>query len=303
MAMRRGQALTGFLFVLPALIFLAIFLIYPTFWTILLSFNEGRGLKFSDWVGLDNFVNLFTNDPKFLDLSHFPPSGAVFNNILWVIFNTMFCVGLGLLIAILADRVKYERVVKAIVFLPMAIAATAVAIIWLFVYSPNPNIGVLNAIFTFFNPNFEPVAWTGRPDTVNAALIVANIWTQTGFAMVVLSAALKGIPTEIVEASRVDGAKELQIFRHITVPMLSLAISVVTVTLVINVLKVFDIIYIMTAGGPGSASRVLAYTMYAETFQGGKGGYGSAVAVILLILVIPIMAFNIRRFRTEGVTR
>lgn len=303
MAMRKGQALTGLLFILPAIIFLGVFLVYPTIWTILLSFNEGRGLKFSDWVGLDNYVNLFTNDPKFLDLSSFPPSGAVFNNVMWVIFNTFFCVAFGLLIAVLADRVKYERVVKAIVFLPMAIAATAVAIIWLFVYSPNPDIGLLNAILTFFNPNFEPVAWTGRADTVNAALILANIWTQTGFAMVVLSAALKGIPTEIIEASRVDGAREFQIFRHITLPMLSLAISVVTITLIINVLKVFDIIYIMTSGGPGSASRVLAYTMYAETFQGGKAGYGSAVAVILLILVIPIMAFNIRRFRTEGVTR
>jgi alpha-glucoside transport system permease protein len=303
MSMRRGQALTGLLFILPAIIFLSVFLIYPTIWTILLSFNDGRGLKFSEWVGFENYINLFTNDPKFLDLSNFPPTGAVFNNVLWVIFNTIFCVSLGLLIAVLADRVKYERIVKAVVFLPMAIAATAVAIIWLFVYSPNPDIGLLNAIITFFNKDFEPIAWTGRADTVNAALIVANIWTSTGFAMVVLSAALKGIPTEIIEASRVDGAKEFQVFRHITVPMLSLAISVVTITLIINVLKVFDIIYIMTLGGPGSASRVLAYTMYAETFQGGKAGYGSAVAVILLILVIPIMALNIRRFRSEGVAR
>ncbi len=132
---------------------------------------------------------------------------------------------------------------------------------------------------------------------------MANVWTQTGFAMVVLSAALKGIPTEIIEAARVDGGKEFQVFRYITLPMLSLTIAVVTVTLIIWVLKVFDIIYIMTQGGPGASSRVIAYTMYVETFQGGKAGYGSAVAVILLLLVVPIMILNIRRFRSEGVTR
>ncbi len=121
--------------------------------------------------------------------------------------------------------------------------------------------------------------------------------------MVVLSAALKGIPTELMEAAKVDGANELSIFRRITLPMLSLPIAVVTVTLVINVLKVFDIIYIMTQGGPRGASRVIAYTMFVETFQGGRAGYGSAVAVIMLLLIIPIMLLNIRRFRTEGVVR
>src|SRR6476661_8406294 len=133
----RRQAIQGFLFTVPALAFLVIFLVYPTFWTIALSFNSGRGLKFSDWVGFQNYVNLFTHDRLFLDLTHFPPSGALFNNVLWVILNTALCVGLGLLIAVLADRVRYESVVKALIFLPMAIAATAVAVIWLFVYSPN----------------------------------------------------------------------------------------------------------------------------------------------------------------------
>jgi alpha-glucoside transport system permease protein len=193
--------------------------------------------------------------------------------------------------------------VKSVVFLPMAIAATAVAVIWLFVYSPDPSIGLLNAIASFFNPHFDPIAWTGRRTTVNYAVIIANIWAQTGFAMVVLSAALKGIPRELIEAAKVDGANEFSVFRRITLPMLNLPIAVVTVTLVINVLKVFDIIYIMTQGGPRGASRVIAYTMYVETFQGGRAGYGSAVAVIMLLLIIPIMALNIRRFRTEGVVR
>jgi alpha-glucoside transport system permease protein len=299
----RRQSLQGFLFVLPALAFLAVFLVYPTLWTIALSFDRGRGLKFERFVGFDNYVNLFTHDRLFINLSQFPPSGAVFNNVLWVVLNTSLCVGLGLIIAVLADRVRYESIVKALVFLPIAIAATAVAIIWLFVYSPDPHIGLLNALLTAINPHFDPIAWTGRTSTANFALIIANVWAQTGFAMVVLSAALKGIPTDILEAARVDGANEWGIFRRITFPMLSLPISVVTVTLVIWVLKVFDIIYIMTAGGPAGSTRVIAYTMFVETFQGGRAGYGSAVAVIMLLLIIPIMLLNIRRFRTEGVTR
>jgi alpha-glucoside transport system permease protein len=299
----RRQSLQGFLFVLPALAFLAVFLVYPTLWTIALSFDRGRGLKFERFVGFDNYVNLFTHDRLFINLSQFPPSGAVFNNVLWVVLNTSLCVGLGLIIAVLADRVRYESIVKALVFLPMAIAATAVAIIWLFVYSPDPHIGLLNALLTSINPHFDPIAWTGRTSTANFAVIIANVWAQTGFAMVVLSAALKGIPADILEAARVDGANEWGIFRRITFPMLSLPISVVTVTLIIWVLKVFDIIYIMTAGGPAGSTRVIAYTMFVETFQGGRAGYGSAVAVIMLLLIIPIMLLNIRRFRTEGVTR
>ncbi|HUS14434.1 MAG TPA: sugar ABC transporter permease [Chloroflexia bacterium] len=299
----RRQALQGMLFVLPAMLLLAIFLVYPTLWTIALSFDRGRGLRFEKFVGLDNFINLLTRDRLFINLARFPPSGAVINNVIWVVLNTSLCVGLGLLIAVLTDRVRYESIIKALVFLPMAIAATAVAVIWLFVYSPDPHIGLLNALLTTINPGFEPKAWTGQASTATYAVIIANVWAQTGFAMVVLSAALKGIPADIVEAARVDGANEWGTFRRITLPMLSLPISVVTVTLVIWVLKVFDIIYIMTAGGPAGSTRVIAYTMYVETFQGGSAGYGSAVAVIMLLLIIPIMILNIRRFRTEGVTR
>ncbi|MGI8587010.1 MAG: carbohydrate ABC transporter permease [Chloroflexia bacterium] len=296
----RQQAIGGYLFILPAMLFLIVFLVYPTFWTTALSFNTGRGFQFDKWIGFRNYVDLFTHDHSFIDLTHFPPSGAVFNNVLWMIMNTTLCVGLGLLIAVMADRVRYERVVKAVVFLPMAIAATAVAIIWLFVYSPDKHIGLLNAVLTTINSNANPVAWTGQKDTVNYAIIIANVWAQTGFAMVVLSAALKGIPADIIEAARIDGANEARIFRYITLPSLSLPISVVVVTLVIWVLKVFDIIYIMTAGGPGDSSRVIAYTMFRETFNGSPG-YGSAVAVILLLLIIPVMVLNIRRFRSERV--
>src|SRR5262249_55954136 len=150
--------------------------------------------------------------------------------------------GLGL--AVLAVRVRYERAVKTVIFVPMAIAATAVGIIWLLVYSPNADIGVLNALLRALGFHAHP--WLGNPGLVNYALIFAYIWASVGFVMVVLSAAIKGIPTEIMEAARVDGAGEWSIFRRIMIPMLSLPISVVTIWLFINVIKVFDIIYVMT---------------------------------------------------------
>jgi alpha-glucoside transport system permease protein len=181
----------------------------------------------------------------------------------------------------------------------MAISATAVGIIWLFVYSPDTNQGVLNAILHGFG--HSPISWLGRPDTVNYALIFAYIWASTGFVMVVLSAAIKGIPSEILEAARADGAGEWPIFWRIIVPMLSLPISIVTIWLFINVIKLFDLIYVMTGGGPGTSSRVIAFSMYYETFPNGQPGYGAAVAVIMLLLVLPVMIVNVRRFRSSRV--
>jgi alpha-glucoside transport system permease protein len=294
-----GQGWQGFVFISPALALLAVFLVYPVIWTVRLSFDTGVGLKPTKWIGLTNYKRLFENDHRFLDLTQFPPQGAVVNNVKWVVLYTALCLALGLLIAVLATRVRYEAMVKAIIFVPMAISATAVAIIWLFVYSPDPDQGVVNAVINAFGGN--PISWVGRTDTVNYAIILAYVWASTGFAMVVLSAALKGISQEVIEAARTDGATEWDIFRRIQLPLLSLPIAVVTVWLIINVIKVFDIIYIMTRGGPGGASRVIAYSFYTETFENGKGGYGAAIAVVMLILIIPVMALNIKRFRSERV--
>jgi alpha-glucoside transport system permease protein len=295
----RARTLQNVLFVLPALLLLAIFIVYPVIRTIQSSFTTGRGLQ-ERFVGLDNYITLLTNDPLFLNLS-FPPSGAVINNVLWVVLYTGLCIALGMAIAVLADRVRYESIVKSIVFLPMAISATAVGVIWLLVYSPDRSIGLVNGVLGIVGAG--PLAVLGRPDTVNVAIIIAAVWAGAGFAMVIFSAAIKSIPAEIMEAARVDGATERQVFRRITLPMVSLPVAVVAVTLVIAVIKVFDIIYVMTAGGPGGASRVIAYTFFRETFESSKPGYGSAVAVLMLLLIIPIMAFNIRRFRTEAVVR
>jgi alpha-glucoside transport system permease protein len=272
--------------------------VYPAYYTIRLAFyNSDFAFRFTDWVGLQNFKDLF-DDPNFFDVSQFPPQGAFFNNVKWIVIYISLCLILGLAIAVLAIRVRYESIVKSVIFVPMAISATAVAVIWLLVYSPDPDIGTANAVLHAFGGN--PVAWLGKPSTVNYAIILAYVWASTGFAMVVLSAALKGIPTEIIEAARVDGAGELNIFRRIMLPMLSLPISVVSVWLFINVIKVFDIIYVMTSGGPGSSSRVIAYTMFTETFS-GRPGRGAAVAVVMLLLMLPVMIVNVKRFRSERV--
>jgi alpha-glucoside transport system permease protein len=287
------------LFVGPAAILLLALVVYPVVWTIRLSFDTGRGLEPREWVGLENYQRLFTEDRRFLNLETFPPEGALVNNVLWLVLYTSLCLALGLLIAVLATRVRYESVIKAIIFVPMAISAVAVGLIWKFVYSNDADVGVLNALRGVFGA--DPIPYLGREDTVNYAIIAAYVWASAGFAMVVLSAALKGISQEIIEAARTDGANEWAIFRRIQLPLLALPISVVAVWLMINVIKLFDIIYIMTAGGPNGKSQVIAYMMYDQTFQGGKGGYGSAIAVVMLLLIIPIMVFNIKRFRSEAI--
>jgi alpha-glucoside transport system permease protein len=293
------ERLEGIGFALPALVVLGLFVVYPAYYTVRLAFyNSDFLFRFTDYVGLDNFKDLLQESPDFLDVSHFPPSGAMINNLRWVIVYIALCLILGLGLAVLTVRVRYESFVKSIIFVPMAISATAVAVIWLLVYSPDPNIGTVNAVIDGIGGN--PVSWLGKESTVNYAIIIAYVWASTGFAMVVLSAALKGISTEILEAARVDGAGEWNIFRRIMLPMLSLPISVVTVWLFINVIKVFDIIYVMTKGGPGSSSRVIAYTMYTDTFS-GRPGRGAAVAVIMLVLMIPVMILNVKRFKSERV--
>jgi alpha-glucoside transport system permease protein len=287
------------LFLGPALVLLAFFLLYPAFYTLRLSLYRGRLGEFTGFLGLDNYVRLLTRDPSFLDLSTFPPSGALFNNLLWIVFYVSGCLLFGLIIAVLAGRVRYEAFIKAVVFVPMAIAATALAVIFLFVYAPDPDIGLLNAILGVANAG--PVSWLGQKSTVNYALILVGIWGAVGFATVILSAALKGIPIEIMEAARTDGATEGQIFRRIILPMMRIPISVLAVTLVVNVIKIFDLIYVMTVGGPGTSSRVIAFTFYQESLSAGKYGYGAAVAVIMLAILIPVMVFNVKRFRSEDV--
>jgi alpha-glucoside transport system permease protein len=299
----KTHPIVGWLFIIPALVLMILFLVYPTLRTILLSFDTGVGFTTSQYVGLANYITLFRQDPYFFNVSTFPPSGAVFTTLLWLVLYTPGTVGLGLLLAVMANSVRYEVLIKTVIFVPMGISFTAAGIIWRYVYSPDANIGVLNAVLTALVPSASPIAWLGRVDLVNLALIITAIWTSTGFSLVVYSAALKGLPREVLEAALVDGATAWQRFWRVIVPMLAPTTAVLVTTAIVTVLKAFDLVYIMTQGNPRGVSRIIGFSTYWETFQSQRPGYGSAIAVIMLMLVIPFVLFNIRSFRSEGQTR
>jgi alpha-glucoside transport system permease protein len=283
---RWREKLRPWVWLLPGLFLLVVFLIYPVVNTIVLSFKNADSSVF---VGLKNYAYIFT-DPSMLIVLR--------NNALWLVFFTLVTVTLGLLIAVLTNRVRYEAVAKAFIFLPMAISFVAAGVIWRFMYAFQPKgtaqVGTVNAVLTSVIPSFQPVAWLFNPVTNNWALIVAGIWVWTGFAMVILSAGLKGIPNQLVEAARIDGAREGQIFFRVVLPLMMPTVTVVTVTLIINVLKIFDIIYVMTNGALGT--EVIANRMYKEMFNYNNFGLASALAVLLLAAIIPVMIINIRRF-------
>lgn len=275
----------------PLLLILAFYLVYPTVNTIRLSFFDQLSEHF---VGLQNYAWAFTSKTMHI---------AFRNNLLWLVLLTTLSVGLGLVIAVLVNRVRYEPVAKSIIFLPMAISFVGASVIWRFVYAYKPasvpQIGLLNGILT--NVGLEPMGWLVSKATNNFALIAVGVWLQTGFCMIVLSAALKGIPEEILEAARVDGANEWHLFWRVTVPMISSTIAVVATTVVISVLKVFDIVFVLTNGNRGT--EVMANRMYKEMFSFLNFGRASAIAVILLTAIIPVMAINIRRFQEQEATR
>lgn len=295
---RRGiqprSALNTLLFVGPALILVIVFVLYPTIRTIYQSFFTQNGIGYNaplKFVGFDNYTYM-PQDSGIVT--------AVVNNILWLVIVTPVTVVLGVIFAVLFDRVRYEAVAKSIVFIPMAISATASGVIWKLMYWPDVHIGTVDAILSHIIPKFQPIAFLGESSFVNYALMFAQVWASLGFAVVVLSAALKNIPKDLTEAARMDGANELQIFRRITVPLMWPTITVIATLTMIGTLKIFDIVWTMTGEGPAGASAVLATRMYVESFKNFDQGYGSAIAVVLLIAVIPVMALNIRRFRSEG---
>lgn len=287
---KLSRNLRPWLWLLPTLSLLFVFLVYPALNTVYLSFLDAKSANF---VGFTNYRYIFT-DPNMLIVLR--------NNLLWLVLFTLFCLFFGLLIALLADRVKYESVAKAFVFLPMAISFVAAGVIWKFMYefrpAGSPQIGTVNAFLTAINPSFEPKAWLFDRSTNNLALIIVGIWMWTGFAMVILSAGLKGISEDLLEAARIDGAGEFTIFFKIILPLLLPTITVVATTLIINVLKVFDIVYVMTNGNLGT--EVIANRMYKEMFNYRNYGRASAIATLLLLAIIPVMVMNIKRFNAEG---
>ena len=225
------------------------------------------------------------------------------NNIFfWILIATPFTVAMGLLVAVLADRSKYEKVAKSLIFMPMAISFVGASVIWNFIYEVKPielpQIGLLNAIVVALGG--QPHAWTAYTAIApfnNLFLVVIVIWLQAGFAMVLFSAAIKGVPEEIIEAARVDGAKEGQVFFRIIIPQIMGTIITVTTTVVIFTLKIFDVVWVMTGGQFGT--DVIATQFYRQSFIARNAGYGSAIAIVLLIAVIPVMLYNLRQFR-EG---
>jgi alpha-glucoside transport system permease protein len=284
-------------YLLPAVIVLLVYVVYPSVRTGYLSFlNEDATALASTtcregqpcWGIFENYRRAFAG------------SSVIFrNNGLWLILMVPGTTVLGLVIAVLVDRVRYESLAKAVIFLPMAISFVGASVIWGHMYyykSEPPQIGLLNAIVTALG--FKPVPWTtGNPITATIALIVVGIWMWTGFCMTILSAALKGVPEELLEAARIDGANEFQAFWRVTVPIILPTIIVVLTTMTINVLKIFDIVFVLAKGQP--ATQVIATRMYIEQFNRGNTGFSSALAVILILAVLPIGYINVRRFREQ----
>ena len=284
---RQRQQLLPWIYMGPAILLLSAYLILPTVWTIYISFLDSRSDRF---VGLKNYLFAFTNGEMLI---------AFRNNLLWLVLVTSISVGLGLVIAVLLDRVKYEAIAKSLIFLPMAISFVSASVIWRFVYAFKPagsdQIGLLNALVTAFGG--DPVGWLVERNLNNFALMAIMIWLYTGFCMVLLSSAIKGLPPDVIEAARIDGANEIQIFWRVMIPMIRPTITVVTTTLIVFVLKIFDIVFVMTGGNLDT--DVIASRMIKEMFTYRHFGRGSAIAVILLLAVIPVMVGNIHRMRHQ----
>jgi len=282
------QRLLPFVFIGPAVLLLGWLLVLPTIRTIYLSFFDASSERF---VGLANYAAVFTD--RLLVT-------ALRNNLLWVFVGTLLCVSLGLLIAILADRSSFEKLAKAIIFMPMAISFVAAGVIWKFIYYYQPEqeqIGLLNAIVVAFGG--EPQAWISMVQPWNNLfLIVILVWMQTGFAMVIFSAAIKGIPEDMLEAARVDGAGEVRIFFQIMIPFIAGTLLSVTTTIIVFTLKIFDVVMIMTGGQYDT--EVVATQFYRQLFMYQNAGYGSTLAIVLLIAVIPVIMINLRQFKRQG---
>lgn len=274
-----------YLFVGPAIAILGAYLLVPTLLTLLYSFMNRDSSQF---VGVDNYLFALT-DPVMIE--------AFRNNVLWMVLGTGLSVSLGLVIAVLADRSGFERVAKALIFLPLAISFVGSSIIWRFVYAFRPEgqeqIGLLNAIWTAFGGS--PQAWILSDPLNTVMLIIILVWMQTGFAMVILSAALKGVPDELLEAARIDGASELQIFFRVIIPVIQGAIITVATTILILTLKIYDIVKAMTNGNFGT--NVIATLQFDQLFTFANNGRGAALAIILLLAVTPIIWYNLRQFR------
>jgi alpha-glucoside transport system permease protein len=298
--MKQGR-LAPWLYLLPALILMTIFIVYPTIGTIRLSLLDATSAQSAAttcaagqpcWGVFENYRYALTNPDMLL---------ALRNNALWILLMVPGTLAGGLFFALLADRVRYESVAKAIIFMPTAISFIGAGIIWRFVYDVEtgggPQIGLLNAILAGLGG--KPVTWLSNPAINNFSLMFVGVWLWMGFCMTILSAAIKGVHAEMLEAARVDGANEWQVFWEIMFPTILPTIVVVTTTMAIIILKIFDVVFVMTDGNFGT--EVIANRMFALIVT--NAGRSTAIAVILIVLTIPIMIFNVRRFQKEEAAR
>jgi alpha-glucoside transport system permease protein len=288
------EGVRPYVFVGPALVILAVFLVYPVINTILISFGDRQGKGF---VGLDNYEFVFTDDNMLRSIR---------NTAGWIIVVPAVATAIGLAFATLADRLRRgEAVAKSLIFMPMAISFVGATVTWRLIYGFRPegfgtNIGLLNGIKSGLG--LSPTPWLQEKPWNNLLLMVIMIWIQTGFAMVVLSAAIKSIPDEIIEAARIDGASEWQVFRRIIVPTIAPTIAVVVTYMVINAMKVFDIVFVI-GSAEVNETEVIAERMIEWFFISNHDGRGAAIAVVLFLAVIPVMIWNVRRFREQEAAR
>jgi alpha-glucoside transport system permease protein len=299
--MQQGRVVP-WLYLLPSLIIMIVFIVYPIVNTAVLSFRDraGEGPASGEciegeacWGAFENYRYTITNSEMIT---------ALRNNALWLLLMVPFTVAAGLVVAVLADRVKYESLVKAIIFMPMAISFIGAGVIWRFMYAIEAGrsaeqIGLLNAIVVGLG--FEPIPWLSDPSVNNFMLMMVGIWLWAGFCMTILSAALKALPVEVIEAAEVDGANGWQVFWKIMFPMILPTVTVVLTTMTIIVLKIFDIVFVMTGGNFGT--EVIANRMFKLIVT--NVGRSTAIAVLLLILTIPVMIYNMYRFRQEEAMR
>lgn len=283
---KQGEGLFALFFLLPTLLLLTVGLVVPAIRTTLLSLMDGSS---TNWVGLRNYGWMFSEDSIVR---------VLINTLVWVLLVPLVATGFGLIYAVLVDKARFEAVAKSLIFLPMAISFVGASIIWKFVYAyrgDGDQIGLLNQIVVTLGG--EPQQWLLESPLNTLLLIVIMVWIQAGFAMVVLSAAIKAIPGDIIEAARLDGVSPWQMFWQITMPSIRPALIVVAVTLTIATLKVFDIVRTSTNGNYDTS--VIASEMYNQAFRYGENGQGSALAVFLFILVIPVVIYQIRNLRQQ----
>jgi len=283
---RRADQAVAWAFIGPAIVMVSIGLIYPAVRTLGESFRDDVGQGF---VGIDNYKTIFTSSDDLIVLR---------NTAIWVLVAPFVATAVGLIYAVLVDKAKSEALAKALIFLPMAISFVGASIIWGFVYDSSSGdsqtqIGLLNQVVVWLG--LPPQQWLINSPLNTLLLIVILIWIQTGFAMTILSASIKAIPDEIVEAARIDGVDGIKLFRTITIPSIRPALIVVLTTIAIGTLKAFDIVYTSTGGN--FKTSVIAYEFYKLSFVSGQQGLGAAFAVILFVLVVPIVVYNVRQLR------